>query len=168
MRSNSSVFPRLPKGVIKKILLWVSIPLVAWYISANWYQLMLIQGRSMMPTYKHLQMVWLDKHTSHYTRGQVVAFSCDNLSGNLVKRIVALPGDRVQIQNGTLYVNGAVSDVYPQEGMFAFSGILQDEILLGAMEYLVIGDNAQESIDSRYPEVGIISQRDIHGIVCGS
>ena len=155
-------------GIVKKILLWVSIPLAAWYISTNWYQLMLIQGRSMMPTYKHLQMVWLDKHTSHYTRGQVVAFSCDNLSGNLVKRIVAVPGDRAQIQNGTLYINGAVSDVYPQEGRFDFPGLLQEEIVLEPMQYLVIGDNAQESIDSRYPEVGIISQRDIHGIVCGS
>lgn len=154
--------------MLKKILLWVSIPLVAWYISANWYQLMLIQGRSMMPAYKHLQMVVLDKHTESYTRGQVVAFSCESLSGNLVKRIVAIPGDRVQIQNGTLYVNGEVSDVYPQEEIFEFSGILQDELLLGTMEYLVIGDNVAESIDSRYPEVGIISQRDIHGIVCGS
>ena len=154
--------------MLKKILLWVSIPLVAWYISANWYQLMLIQGRSMMPAYKHLQMVVLDKHTESYTRGQAVAFSCDKLSSNLVKRIVAVPGDRAQIQNGTLYVNGAVSDVYPQDGKFDFPGILQEEILLGPMEYLVIGDNVAESIDSRYPEVGIISREDILGIVCGS
>lgn len=155
-------------GKIKKILLFVSIPLIALYVSVHHYQLMLIQGRSMEPAYKHLQIVLLDKHTDSYTRGQVVAFSCDGLSSVLVKRIVAGPGDRAQIREGTLYVNGAVSNSYPQAGMFGFAGLLEEETVLGAMEYLVIGDNTQESKDSRYPEVGIVSQRDIIGIVCGS
>lgn len=155
-------------GICKKVLLWISIPLAAWYISANWYQLMLIQGRSMEPAYKNLQIVLLDKHTESYTRGQAVAFSCEGLSSVLVKRIVAVPGDRAQIREGTLYINGAVSQVYPQEGMFEFSGILQEEIQMEAMQYLVIGDNVEESIDSRYPEVGILSRDEILGIVCGS
>jgi signal peptidase I len=127
--------------ILKKILLFISIPLIALYISVHYYQLMLIQGRSMMPTYKHLQIVLLDKHTDSYSRGQAVAFSCDGLSSVLVKRIVAGPGDRAQIREGTLYVNGTVSDIYPQEGMFDFAGLLQEETVLGAMEYLMIGDN---------------------------
>ena len=98
----------------------------------------------------------------------MVAFSCEGLSTILVKRIVACPGDTAVIRNGTLFVNESISEVYPEKQRFRSSGTLTDEIHLNEGQYLVLGDNTDESIDSRYPEVGIIAREDILGIVCGS
>lgn len=135
---------------------------LAYYISMNWYQLMLIQGSSMEPTYHNMQIVVLDKHTKDYAVGDVIAFNCEKLSSVLVKRIVALPGDSVQITDGTLYVNGRPTDLYPQ-GIFDEEGVLIEEIILGVGEYIVIGDNVQESKDSRYKEVGVVEKSTIIG-----
>lgn len=74
----------------KKVRLIVGIALVvfaAWYISTYWYQLMLIQGDSMLPTYHNMQLVIVDKHSKDYDVGDVVAIDCRGLDAIIVKRI---------------------------------------------------------------------------------
>lgn len=117
----------------------------------------------MTPSYHHLQLVILDKHNRNYQRGDVAAFWCEELSCTLVKRIAALPEDRVVIREETLYINDQPSKIYPEPGLFSYAGILADEIILGSGEYLLLGDNMEESKDSRYREVGIISESNIFG-----
>lgn len=154
------------KGSIKKLLLWLMIPLAAWYVSQNWYQLMLIQGNSMEPNYHHLQLVVLNKHDRQFQHGDVVAFRCEELNSVLVKRIIAVPEDTAQISDGTLLINDHVSQVYPDTGMISFAGILAESVKLGPEEYLVLGDNLHDSKDSRYQEVGIVSEEDMFGKIC--
>lgn len=150
---------------MKKLLLWLCIPLVAWYISGNWYQLMLIQGESMAPAYHHLQLVVLNKHDRNFQHGDVAAFWCEELSCVMVKRIAAVPGDRAVIRDETLYVNDSVSEIYCEPGMFFYAGILEEETVLQPGEYLLLGDNTQQSKDSRYPEVGLVDESRIYGWV---
>lgn len=151
----------LNKWIITSIVLFI----LAYYISNNWYQLMLIQGESMSPSYHNLQMVILNRHSSDYTYGDVVAFKCERLDSVLVKRIVACPCDVVVIDQGTLYVNGDISAVFPETGLFEYEGILDEKIQLGTGQYIVIGDNTRESKDSRYEEVGYIDESNIIGKV---
>lgn len=149
-----------------KYLKFIYIPaiaVVACFVSANWYQLSLIHGDSMSPAYHDMQFVLIDRHSGLYTYGDVVAFECEKLDAVLVKRIVACPGDRVIITDGTLYVNDAVSQVFPQDGIFAYSGLADSTIYLGDDQYFVIGDNLEESRDSRYEEVGMVKGKDILG-----
>lgn len=136
---------------------------VSWYISVNLWQLMLIQGSSMEPSYHNLQLVILDKHSHQYETGDVIAFRCNGLHTVLVKRIAAVPGDSIVINEGTLYVNDKVSSVYPDTKRFDHAGILAEEVKLEPEQYIVIGDNITESRDSRYPEVGVIQETDILG-----
>ncbi len=136
---------------------------ITWYISNNYYQLFLIQGNSMQPAYHNMQLVVLDKKTSDYKQGDVIAFNCDKLEDVLVKRIAAGPGDVAVIIDGTLYVNGEVSAIYPEQGYFEEAGILEKTIHLNSGEYIVIGDNVQESKDSRYEEVGVVNREKIMG-----
>lgn len=117
----------------------------------------------MLPAYNHLQLVLLNRHDRDYTYGDVIAFSCDGLSCVLVKRIAACSGDTVVIKDGILYVNGLISNVYPPDKCFQYAGLLSDEITLKQGTYLVLGDNAAESKDSRYPEVGLVMEADIFG-----
>lgn len=147
----------------KQFLIWIGIPLLAWYISSNWFQLMLIQGNSMEPAYHHLQMVVLNKHDREFLRGDVVAFWSTGLSSVLVKRIVAVPGDSVIIRDSTLFINNQVSEIYAESIVFTYAGIMEQEIILREGEFLVLGDNTEKSIDSRYSEVGIISEAEIYG-----
>lgn len=152
--------------LIKRILLWLGIPLLAWYISQNWYQLMLIQGKSMEPTYRHMQLIVLNRHNRAFAPGDVIAFRCEGLSAVLIKRVVAGPSDTAQIVDGTLLINNQISQIYPDGGSISYSGILADPVTLEAGQYLVLGDNLSESKDSRYLEVGIVSEADIFGKVC--
>ena len=71
-----------------------------------------------------------------------------------IKRIIGLPGETVQIIDGTIYINGSVLDEnYGREKMVS-SGLALDEIQLGEDEYFVLGDNRNASSDSREPDVG--------------
>ncbi len=80
-----------------------------------------------------------------------------------IKRIVGLPGDTIQIKNGYLYVNGEQSDEnYGLERMVS-AGIAAEEILLGEDEYFVLGDNRNNSSDSRDPGVGVLKREEIIG-----
>ena len=99
----------------------------------------------MSPAYHHMQLVVLNKHDRSFQRGDVAAFFCEGLSSVLVKRIAAVPGDRVIICNETLYVNEYVSEIYNDPGTFAYAGILEEEIVLQPGEYLLLGDNTAES-----------------------
>ena len=150
----------------RNIIIGIPILLVilfAGICSRYWFQLMLIQGDSMLPTYHHLQLVLLDKRGDEYEQGDVIAFRCDGLSSVLVKRIVAGPGDETIIREGTLYVNGSISESFSEEGMFAYAGLLSQPVVLTDRQYLVIGDNVSESKDSRFQEVGIVDEKDVIG-----
>lgn len=147
-----------------KIVKYIYIPAIiaaVYYVSTNWYQVALIHGDSMSPAYHNMQLVLLERHSDLYTYGDVISFRCENLNAVLIKRIVACPGDQVIIENGTLYVNGAVSRIFPQEGIFKYSGV--DNVNLGENQYFVIGDNIGESKDSRYKEIGAVNGTDILG-----
>lgn len=117
----------------------------------------------MSPAYHNMQLVFLNRHDKEFTYGDVIAFQCDGLSAVLVKRIAACPGDKVVIENGTLFVNGKISSIYPDCGAFDYAGTLSEVIQLDKGQYIVIGDNIVESKDSRYLEVGCIAENDILG-----
>ncbi len=152
------------KGVGYLPALFLIIAL-AWYISAFHYQLMMIQGNSMSPSYHNMQLVVLEKQPELFSYGDVIAFQCDGLDAVLVKRVAACPGDMVQIKNGTLYVNDVVSEIYPETMIFEYAGIVEEAILLDAGEYFAIGDNVAESKDSRYPEIGVVNGESVLGRV---
>ena len=79
-----------------------------------------------------------------------------------VKRVVAGPGETVQIREGILYVNGKAveDDTYD---LIADAGIAEHEIKLGNDEYFVMGDNCNSSEDSRSGNIGPVSRDDTVG-----
>ena len=127
-------------------------------------QVMLIQGDSMLPAYHDKQFVLLNKCGKVFARGDVIAFSCEALQCNLVKRIVGEPGDMIVLENGFLYLNGEVflklnMDEQGQENSVG----IRKEFIVPENSYYVIGDNASQSVDSRDPSVGFVSRDQIIG-----
>ena len=131
--------------------------------SRFFYQLMLVEGRSMEPTYRSCRLVLIDRRTKTYAAGDVVAFRAPKIGRILVKRIAACPGDRIRIAEKKLWVNGAGSGLYPEDVMIEYAGTAAEETVLGPGEYFMLGDNLDESTDSRYEEVGIVREEDLLG-----
>ncbi len=80
-----------------------------------------------------------------------------------VKRVVAVPGDVVCIKEGKLHVNNTIVD-YGYDKIMD-SGIAEDEITLDLDEYFVMGDNCNNSEDSRSGNIGPVSRDMIEGRV---
>lgn len=81
-----------------------------------------------------------------------------------IKRIIGMPGETVQIDDsGNIYVDGELlEEAYGRE-VIQNPGRANDPILLGDDEYFVMGDNRNNSSDSRDPSVGNIHRKDIIG-----
>ena len=80
-----------------------------------------------------------------------------------IKRIIGLPGETVQIEDGIIYIDGEVlEETYGKEVMYS-AGIASQPMELGEDEYFVLGDNRNNSRDSRDPSVGTIPKDQIIG-----
>ena len=81
----------------------------------------------------------------------------------IIKRIVGLPGERITIRGGFVYVDGQLLDEpYLEEGVMTSEHAKEyADLLLGDKEYYLLGDNRMNSRDSR--DVGPVSRDDIEG-----
>lgn len=154
---------RILSFIISLLLLGCSVRLLSAYV----VQLYFVSGDSMTPTYTSGQPVLIQKWglPGCLTRGDVVIIHREDLHRDIVKRIVALPGDTVQITNGILYVNSIPEDNLLHLPAMKDAGNAASPITLGDGEYFVLGDNRNASTDSRFDEVGIISSDSIKGKV---
>lgn len=143
-------------------LILAGIFIACWAVSRYLFQLALVQGASMEPAYRSGQLVLVDKTRGELRRGDVVLFYSAELDTTLIKRIAAVPGDRVVIMNGRLIVNGAA---VPEYGSISYAGEAQSEITVPEGCYFLLGDNTEESKDSRYPYIGVVNEKDILGRV---
>lgn len=96
-------------------------------------------------------------------RMDVVVFEREDKKAN-VKRVIGIPGDQVQIKDGLVYVNGEAVDA---EGLghVALAGLAENPILLEDGEYFLLGDNRDSSEDSRFANVGNVTEDQIVGKV---
>ena len=82
-----------------------------------------------------------------------------------IKRVIGLPGEHVQIMDGKVYINGSVLEDDGSEDDILTAGLAAGELTLGENEYFVLGDNRNNSEDSRFANVGVVKKDDIVGSV---
>ena len=80
-----------------------------------------------------------------------------------IKRIIGMPGETVQVIDGMVYVDGEMLDETYGMEMMQYAGVASEPITLGEDEYFVLGDNRNNSSDSRDPSVGNIQEDQIIG-----
>ena len=126
-----------------------------------------VVGPSMSSTLESQDIVLLSR--SHYRlfdmkRFDVIAFEYADTK-YLIKRVIGLPGDKVEYRNNTLYINGEVIEEEFLEGHQTedFSLITMGYETIPEGKYLVLGDNRENSLDSR--SFGLIDEEDILGKV---
>ncbi|MDL2258031.1 signal peptidase I [Eubacteriales bacterium OttesenSCG-928-K08] len=123
-----------------------------------------VDGTSMSPTLIEGERVFVNKLAYYFKppqRGEVVLCNYPQKKYSRVKRIVALEGDTIQIENGALYVNGLVVDESPY-----WQGYIEEPYPLHVVPdgcVFVMGDNRNNSSDSRSDSVGDIELGQIVG-----
>lgn len=127
-----------------------------------------VVGVSMEPSLYNEQKIYINRFryvVSSPARGDVVVFlpNGNENSHYYVKRVVAVPGDRVIVSSGVLYVNGLESPWVTER--ISDPGIVENELTLGVGEYFCIGDNPGNSEDSRSANIGPVQESDIIGKV---
>ena len=164
---------RISSSLIREILSWVFGIFVTVFIAcvAVYFAGMTISmiGASMEPTIANGEKVYINRLVyliSSPKEGDVIVFlpNGNEKSHYYVKRVVATPGDTVQIIDGRLYVNGEME----QTGPVVFDkmtdpGIAQNPLVLKTDEYFVLGDNRNHSEDSRAANIGTVQKQDILG-----
>ena len=125
----------------------------------------IVSGESMEPALNDGDYLFLSRqayHIGNVERNQIVVFPVEEDNDKLyIKRVVGLPGDRVKIQEGQLYVNGtAVDQSFTKDG--CTPGDMQ-EITVPDGKIFVLGDNRANSTDSRV--IGSQNIEDVTGVV---
>lgn len=124
-----------------------------------------VEGNSMESTLENGDDIIAEKFsylTNNPERYDIIVFR-ESESVNYIKRVIALPGETIQITEGKIYINErAIFDAYGNAKM-EDGGIAEKPIKLGQDEYFVLGDNRNASKDSRDKAVGVIKRDQIIG-----
>lgn len=127
-----------------------------------------VDGSSMNDTLGDLDRVLINKFTyrvRNLDRFDIVVFKyAYDTDSNYIKRVIGLPGETVRIDgDGRIFIDGELLEEDYGREVMEDPGIAEDGITLGADEYFVLGDNRNNSSDSRDPDVGAVSKSQIRG-----
>ena len=157
MSQNKTFFSRLlfGGGIVFDLTKWLLlIVIVTVFVNAYWYSIFIVDGVSMEPTILNGQLVLLNKvfyrSDKSPERGEtvVVEYPGDPAHKRYVKRVIGLPGEKVVIANGDVYINSKkLNEKYLSYGIETDQdgkwGLNKDQ-------YFLMGDNRPFSNDCRY------------------
>lgn len=156
---------------LRNILIWfidIIIVFVGVYIIITFVgQRTSVVGESMESTLHNGDQIVIDKFSYRFRepkRFDIVVFPYRmNPEMYYIKRIIGLPGEKVQIKNKKIYINGAeLKENFGKEPILKY-GVADQPIIVQKDEYFVMGDNRNNSSDSREMDVGNIERKDIVG-----
>lgn len=121
-----------------------------------------IQGKSMDATFEEESILFARRDDVQPQKGDLVIFNQDNaLKGYLIKRVVATSGDTVDIDDsGNVYVNGQRYET--DKSYYRKNGDIP--VLIPEGKLFVLGDNGDESADSRHKFIGLVDVSAVKGI----
>ncbi len=171
-KSEDSDEPITAKGIIKEIIGVVINVLICFaivFLITHFVgQRTVVSGSSMEDTLSDGDNLIVDKISYRFSdpeRFDVVVFPYQYEEDTYyIKRIIGLPGETVYIDaSGNIYIDGEILEEGYGTDVIIQAGLASTEITLGDDEYFVLGDNRNNSTDSRFESVGNIKGEDIVG-----
>ena len=165
---NEGMQNNAPKRSKKgEFLSWTGVIVVALIIAilirVFVFEFVVVQQSSMYPTLQENEKLFLLK-TSYWfhepERGDIVIVKVEE-HVRYVKRVIALPGETVKVQDNTVYINDEPLDEKYLSSDLVYPDFEQVQVPEGKI--FVMGDNRANSIDSRSPTVGFIDLKDVSG-----
>lgn len=163
---------RISANILREIASWLFLILVSAFIAVvlvlSIGQRTSMIGVSMEPELYNGQEILINRLIYNLVspkRGDVIVFLPNGNENThyYVKRVVGLPGERIQIRDECLYIDGVKAEEDEAYDKMADAGIAENEITLGDDEFFVLGDNRNNSEDSRSGNIGPVSKSDIVG-----
>lgn len=145
----------------KGFFLWIAFLVI--YLT--FFNITFVSGSSMDPSLKDRDILIMEKASillDNLNRGDIISFKHRSNGEDVffIKRIIGIPGDVVEIKNGSVYVNNEqISEEYLPANTLTF--LPEDDYLKETLkedQYFVLGDNRDNSLDSRFREVGVINK----------
>lgn len=159
-------------NIFKEIIIWVvciALSILAGYLVTEYaIEKTTVSGDSMNSTLEDGEVILINKlayKLSTPKRFDVIVFMQKDKEHAYynIKRIVGLPGEKVAIKDGCVYINGdKISEKVIVEAINN-PGLASETITLKDDEYFVLGDNRNQSEDSRFANISMIKTDEIIG-----
>lgn len=157
---------------VHTILLWIfqiAVVIVFGIVAAMFFfQTVTMQEGSMEPTFSTGDTFFMNRAAyklGEPDRGDIIAFktSPDDDASLHIKRVIGLPGETIQIADGQILIDGETYKEGRDLPAISNPGLANSTIQLQSGEYFVLGDNRNNSEDSRYADVGNVQKKYIAG-----
>lgn len=165
---------RVNFDLLRSIVIWtfqIAIVCLIAFVCV-WYfgQRVSTIGDSMKPVLENGDITLINRivySASSPKRGDIIAFKPNGNENShyYIKRIIGLPGETVEIKDGKILIDGEQLEEKYETTTIEDPGIVEDSIRLGGDEFFVLGDDRQNSEDSRMADVGNVKRTEIEGKV---
>lgn len=170
---SSSADNKNVSKLVKEIFDWGSSILFAFsvcFFITVFIMFFTVSGKSMLPTLHHGDRLLINKFMYTPQRGDIITIDTnETLNKNIIKRIIALPGDtfKIDYDKHEVYLNGQLlkEDYIYEPTVSRGNGAIPHNTVITVPKgkVIVLGDNRNHSMDSRYWEIGFVNFKDIYG-----
>ena len=159
---------------LKAAVIWAAeiaaVLILGIVLAVGYGKITVMQEGSMDPTLNAGDVLLVDRMAYRFStpkRGDIIVYKTgdDKKASTHIKRIIGLPGETIQIKDGQILIDG---ETYQENGEFPGienAGVAETKVALDSGEYFVLGDNRNNSEDSRYADMGNVKKRNIIGKV---
>lgn len=157
-----------PANLFRDARVWVRDLLIALALAliviVFFYQPIRVEGVSMLPRIHDQERLFINKFVyrmHHIERGDIIVFWYPpDPHRSFIKRVIGLPGETIEIRQGTVYVNGSPLAEHYVPRIFQFTDN-EPPLKVSVGHYYVLGDHRNSSDDSR--SWGLVPQEDVYG-----